>query len=68
MNSLSLVAKLRILSICLMLVGVVWALLVILAFLAMAGIAEPISFLVTGSYFAGQLAGPFLLIVGPSSS
>jgi hypothetical protein len=55
----------RALSICLMLVGAAWALGVGFMFLVLSGIAEPISFLVTGGYFAGQLIGPFMLIAGP---
>jgi hypothetical protein len=55
----------KVLSICLILVGFVWALGVGWMFLVLSGIAEPISFVTTSLYYMKLLVGPMLLIVGP---
>src|SRR6516164_10033266 len=52
------------LSICFMLVGIIWALGVAWIFLNMSTIAEPVSFTYTSIYYAAMLIGPLLLIAG----
>lgn len=54
----------RALSICLMFAGVFWALFVGWLYLALSGIAAPVSTLAVAASFAGQMIGPLLLIVG----
>lgn len=52
-------------AICLILVGIIWALWVALIYLVMSGMAEPISVAYTSIYYAALLIGPILLIAGP---
>ncbi|WP_263415888.1 hypothetical protein [Terriglobus albidus] len=52
------------LSIYLLLLGIIWALLVGWMYLALSGIAEPISMMRVVLYFGGMLIGPLVLIVG----
>jgi hypothetical protein len=51
-------------AICLMLVGIVWALGVGWMYLVLSGIAEPISVFTTSFYYIQMLVGPILLIIG----
>jgi hypothetical protein len=53
-------------SICLLLVGIVWALAVGWIYLSLSTIAEPTSVAQVIAYYAGLLAGPLILIVGPA--
>ena len=53
------------LSTCLLLVGVVWGLFVVWMYLALSGIADPISVTRVVLYFVVLLLGPLLLIAGP---
>jgi hypothetical protein len=53
------------LCICLLLVGVLWALFVVWMYLALSGIAEPISVTRVVLYFGVLLLGPLILLVGP---
>jgi hypothetical protein len=55
----------RSLSICLMLEGVLWALVVGWTYLSLSGISEPVSATKTTLYFAALLIVPLVLIVGP---
>jgi hypothetical protein len=52
------------LSICLLVVGVIWALWVALIYLVMSGISQPISVGYTSLYYTAMLIGPILLIAG----
>jgi hypothetical protein len=49
----------------LLLLGVIWALLVVWMFLALMGITDPISAMRVVLYFVVLLLGPLLLIAGP---
>jgi hypothetical protein len=53
------------LCICLLFVGVIWALFVGWMYLALSGIADPISVTRVVLYFGLLLLGPLILIVGP---
>ena len=53
------------LSICLIAFGFLWALVIILLFLAVGAISIPVSLIRTGCYYIGQFVGPVCLVVGP---
>src|SRR5690349_5959374 len=54
------------LSICLIAEGVIWTLAVVLIYLALSGMSDPVSFPVTFLYFAALPAGPVLLLIEPA--
>jgi hypothetical protein len=54
----------KITSIFIFIIGILWDLFLVLAIFIMMGIAAPISTLYTGAYFLGQFIGPLALIVG----
>lgn len=53
------------LSICLLVAGVIWALVVAWIYLTLSGISEPISVEYVVIYYGGLLVGPLALILGP---
>ncbi len=53
------------LSICLLVAGAIWALVVAWLYLTLSGIAEPISMGYVVVYYGGLLLGPLALILGP---
>lgn len=56
----------KIISICLLLEGVLWALSVVWLFLAIWSITDPISYKLVGIYFLAEISGPAILVVGSS--
>jgi hypothetical protein len=55
----------RSLSISLIVVGVLWAAVIAWMYIALSGIAEPISVMSVVLYYGGLLLGPLVLILGP---
>lgn len=53
------------LSICLLVVGIIWTLVVGWIYLTLSGIAEPISMMRILAYYGGLLLGSLALILGP---